>query len=572
MKYDKQKVLKQYIDEKTFAVKARQERFPKWILNEQLYNGNPQKTLLTRANLHVPKVFEGVQTMSSRIGALPEADYDLSPEGDENAVDIMKHLFKEDADKSALELIYQDSKIESGIYGRGIIKLIPSNEGCRFELVDTAAFLISPIARNTRDTNYCGQQFIYKTLGEVEEDAKIYDYDQEEIKRMKTQKAAREDQRDTSSEASQKNLRTAYLGYTNVTQYGSKVYEITEWYTYLNQDEEDETKRIPVVITVAEDKYILRCIPIEEVGLPRFPFVTYGAYTRGITFWCPSVADVLRDPNLALNTTLNQQLDNNTYRNFGMLFVDAKTGFKQSSLQPRPLGVTPINTPGSQNVKDAVWQFTPPEITTAQQTFAQIGQIADNAAGLSVAVPGQKGKMTATQQASIQSQIELKTNLLKQNALHAMKELYQLYADCIQENLTIPRKVKIFGYKELTIEGVTKKNFKDLTFMAKAIPQEANAENKAMKQKAWMTLYETLKDDPKIPGQIELRRQLVKQFDLSPTEAEALFQKEEEMPQPIAPVQSSQQSQSSQIPAQPNQNPAITGQAQPAQAAVPQQI
>lgn len=568
---NKTKILDQYLKEKLSAMRVRQVKINNWIRDEELYNGVTQKTLITRSNLHVPKVFEGVQTMSSRIGLPPEPDYSTIPEGDENASEIMKHITLEDLDFSDWELTYQNSKVEAGIYGRTIYKLIPSNDGNRVELVDTLSFLISPIAKNCKDALYLGQQFIYKTLPELLEEAEEMEYDTEELEKIKTQKVPSESQRDTSSESSVKNIRLANLGLANVTQYGSKVVEITEWYTYISN--EDGTKRDPYILTVADDSFLLRCVKLKDAGLPRFPFVSWGVFPRGITFWCPSLADVLRDPNLAMNVIVNQMIDNNTYRNFGMMFVSSASGLKQSSIQPRPLGVTPVNIPAGGNIKDHVWQFTPPEISTASQTMSTINGIAESAAGLSVHSPGQRGKQSVTQVSAQNSQIEMKTSLIRQNAVNACKELFQLMADTIKMNLTKPRRVKIFGYKELTLEGVTRKNFEDVDLIAKATPQESSQENKAIKQKARMSFYELFKDDPKLPGQLALRRAVAKEFDFSPNEVESFFTAEEKQPAQALPQGQPQQQegQATQPPENPNQ-PLLAQTQQAAQAQVPPAI
>jgi hypothetical protein len=54
---DKGKILKQYLIEKGFAVKLRQVKIYNWLKNEEGYNGVTQKTLMTRANLHMPIIF-----------------------------------------------------------------------------------------------------------------------------------------------------------------------------------------------------------------------------------------------------------------------------------------------------------------------------------------------------------------------------------------------------------------------------------------------------------------------------------------------------------------------------------
>jgi hypothetical protein len=528
----KKKLLDQYLKEKQYAIKVRQVKINNWVKNEEQYNGVIQKTLLTRSNLHVPVVFEGVQTMSSKIGSAPDVKYDTVPEGDENAADIMKHVVQQDLDDSHWDQIYDDSKVEGGIYGRAVYKVIPGNDKQRVELIDTLAFLISPIARNTKTALYCGQQFIYKTITQLYEEAEEMEYDMYELKLLEENKATTETQIDSSSEASVKNIRFANMGLSNTTQYGSKVAEITEWWTYVRKGK----KRDLYVLTVANDLYILRAKKVSDLGLTgkcnRMPFFSWGCYQRGITFWCPSVADVYRDPNLAVDVTLNQGIDNNTYRNFGMLFVAANSGLKQSSIVPRPLGVTPISTGANEKVQDKVWQYQPPEITQGLGMMAAIRSFADAASGLSVAPPTQKsGKLNQQQQAKVYADLELKMNTIRRNAELCCEEMYQYMADLTADKLTKPRKVKIFGYKNLTIEGVTKKNFADVELVAKAVPAEDSEQNKQAKQKNVVALYQLFKDDPKVPGQTALRRSVVKKFDVDPDEAETWFKEEKEVPQ-----------------------------------------
>lgn len=562
----KQKIIAQYLKEKDYAVKVRQTKINNWIKNEESYNGVTQKTLLTRSNLHVPVVFEGVQNMSSKLGAAPDLKFDTIPEGNEIAHELMEHVVKQDLDSSDWELTYDQSKTEAGIYGRAIYKVIPGNDKNTVELVDTLAYLISPIAKNTKDALYQGQQFIYKTIEQIEKEAKEMEYDEEEIKKLKENKVPNDTQVSTSTEMSMKNLRMANMGLNNTTQYGSKVAEITEWYTYLS--DEKETKSELYVLTVANDLYLLRAKKASDMGLERPPFVSWGTYTRGITFWCPSVADVYRDPNLAIDVNINQAIDNNTYRNFGMMFVASSSGLKQSSIVPRPLGVTSVQTAPGENVQSKVWQFVPPEISSALGVMQTVKGFADSASGMSPNIQPKSGKVSVTQQAKLNAEVEAKIVVMKRNATMACQELYQLMADITKSKMTKPRKVKIFGYKNLTVNDVTKKNFEGVQLVAKASPAEDSVQNKAIKQKAAMELYQIFKDDPKIPGQMALRRGVAKTFDLEPEQIDLLFTEEEAPKQmPVAPGAPGQSKPPREAPT--DATPLLSATQQGAQAQVP---
>lgn len=576
---DKSKLLKQYLREKDYAVKLRQTKVNNFIKNEESYNGVIQKTLLTRSNLHVPMVFEGVQSMSSRLGTAPDLEYDTIPEGDDNAGEIMEHVVKEDLESSFWDSIFDASKIEAGIYGRTIYKVIPGNDKNKVELVDTLAYLISPIGKHTKTALYQGQQFIYKTYEQLEEEKDEMEYDEEELAKLKRGEIPNETQQDASSEASLKNLRMANLGMANVTQYGSKVVELTEWWTYVKKGKKSQLYSL----TVANDMYVIRAKSAKELGLTgkaaRPPFFSWGTFTRGIIFWCPSIADVYRDPNLAADVALNQVIDNNTYRNFGMLFVGSGSGLKQSSIVPRPLGITPVNLGPDEKISDKVWQMPIEEISSGLAIMQTVKGFADAAAGLAPGQQQQKGKMSVTQLAKLNADIEAKISGMRRNATLCCQEMYQFMADITSEKLTKPRKVKIFGYKNLTLEDVTKKNFVGVKLVAKAIPAEDNEQNKAIKQKAKIDLYTLFKDDPKIPGQIAMRRSVAKTFDIEPDEIESWFTEEEKPDPSMAEGLNKQpeQGQASQpangdTPPQSPAGPLISATQQGAQAQVPPAI
>lgn len=540
----KKKILDQYNKEKKASMKSRQRFSNAWLSNESLYNGQSANNSLTRSQLHVPKVFEAVHTASARMGRMPTIEYDTKNEDDENAHVIMKYLWEYDVRRSRLDELFRLSKTEAGLYSRGIIKLIPGNDGNKFKLVDTLSFLISPIATSIRVARNCGEQFIYKTIAEIEAEADTFEYEPSEIKKMKDDHAAREilTNKAYNEDQSVRNTRLQYLGLSDTSNIGVEVVELTEWYTYLENN-------TPYVLTVANDKYLLRAVPIKEVGLPAFPYASYATYPRGTTFWTPSVADIHRDPNLATNVILNQQIDNNTYRNFGMMFVDGGSGLSQSAINPRPLGITKINTNGGK-IKDRVWQYVPPEISSSMATMNTVNQIADNASGISNFNPTKKGKSSVTEIATNNAVVEEKGNDFKDSILVCFEDLAQLYADSIKMNLTEPRKVKIYGRTEMTLQGVTKANFKGVDFIARAESQETATETKVLRQKAAQSVFEALKDDPQVPGQRFLRENLMKQYGFTEDQIEkAMKQEGGQMGQPQQPQV---QPQGGQMPENPN--------------------
>ena len=543
--YNKVKVLKQYTLEKKAAVDFRQQKMTNWLQNEELYNGSIQQTLITKSNLHVPQVFDGVNSWVGRLGKMPKVSFETKPEGDMNASELMEQMWRYDSKRSKLPSLYTMSKTECGIYGRTIFKLIPRDDGAKWKVVDTMSFLISPIAPLPRFALYCGDQFIYKTIEQLDEEAEDFDYDQKELARLREdmKKTDSTTSNITNSEQSIKNQRLAYQGFANTPNLGSKVADITEWYTHIANGRGRFKK---VVLTVANDKYLLRCLPVKDVGLPRFPYASYGAFPRAVTYWNPSPADVLRDPNLAEDVILNQNIDNNTYRNFGMLFVDSASGFKQSSLIPRPLGVTPITVPEGRTIKDMLFQYTPASIGESVSVFDKVKSLGETAACVTAGpVPQTKGgkvQQSVTKLVELQTLLEEKLDQTRQSVLDCFEDMADLYAETIKMNLDEPQMLKIMGARGLTIDGVTKKNFEGVKFIASATPAEEASANKAVEADMALKTYNVFKDDPTIQNQKFLRERTLRKLGMKDAEIDRLLSpdnqsKPEPIDMPAAPEQ-----------------------------------
>jgi hypothetical protein len=496
-----------------------------WLQNEQLYNGVVSATLVTRANFHVPKVFEGVNVVGARIGKLPEIDFTTKPEKDQNAGDLMKASWQHDADVYDLAYLANLSKVEVGLYGRAIFELIPSNADVGFDLLDTMSFRTAPgpIGADLKTAPYCGKLFIYKSLDEIENEAETMGYESKAIKQLKTlQKDVLES---NGQEASQMSARLSALGFTNVNQLGKKMIRLTVWYTTISGEKHSQTW--------ADDSILLRDVKLSELGLDEWPFESYGLYPRKVSFWTPGTADILRDPNLALDLTLNQTFDNNTYRNFGMIFAKSGSGLP-SAITPRPLGVQKVTTSENGRIQDDVWAWQPPEITSGQATYSMLNTIAESASAMNYGKPGQRGKVQASVLHQEQAMLEQVVGVMKDNYLLCFKRMANRYAKMIQKNQTDPRDLKYQAQKQMTIEGVNKQNFAGVTFIAKATSAETVQENKAMRQKMRVELYDRFSQRPNI-NQSELDRMLAKEADLSFSEQEKLF-----TPDPAAQQQQQQ--------------------------------
>lgn len=525
MKYknDYKELLMKYYDEKNIGTRFRQQRAAQWMSNEEIYMGQVAKTNLTRANYNLPHLFDTVHSVSAQLGAGATVSFDTTNDKDENAPEIMKNLWDDDASEYNLEGETDVSKVEAGIYGRAIYRMIPRDNGAHFVCVDTLSFYISPSSKRTKDAHFCGQEFINKTIEQLELEADEMDYDKESISLLKNSARVNPVGQNNTQEESFRKLRMAVLGLNTAEFDKEATIDVTDHYTYW--------KGTKIQMSVANDTYILRVVDLDDLGLEEFPFYSWATHPRGITFWTTSPADIARDPNLIMSTSLNQQIDNSTYKNFASMFVRGSTGLKQNSIQPRPFGLTPVNIPPEVKIQDSVMMLTPPDIVEANAVIQSIKQFSDSASGVGTpSIP--KGQLTATQYASVVAKQAQKNDPMRREYLRCWKEMGDAYANYNSKHLVKPRDVKIYTGVPVTLEGVTFENFqytdefgevKTTKFLAKVVPAETDDENRAIKQKAAIDLYTIFKDDPLVPGQKYLRERVMKEFEITPTEMDKLL-------------------------------------------------
>ena len=151
-----------------------------------------------------------------------------------------------------------------------------------------------------------------------------------------------------------------------------------------------------------------------------------------------------------------------------------------------------------------------------------VNTIAESASAMNFSTPGQRGKQSVSQLAKEQALMEAVVGTMKDNYLLCFKRMANRYAKLISQNQTDPRDLKLQAGKSMVVEGVNKDNFQGSKFVAKATSAETMQENKAIRQKMRLELYDRLAQRPTV-NQGELDKMLAKEADLSFSEQEKLF-------------------------------------------------
>jgi len=102
-----------------------------------------------------------------------------------------------------------------------------------------------------------------------------------------------------------------------------------------------ENKFVRHFIVFAMDKVVLYNKPINEaLGLTRLPYATWASDPDLNDIWSDSIADNVRTMNKVINMYFSQDLENRSYRNFGMYFYNTLNGqFTPRGFEARPFGM-----------------------------------------------------------------------------------------------------------------------------------------------------------------------------------------------------------------------------------------
>jgi hypothetical protein len=147
--------------------------------------------------------------------------------------------------------------------------------------------------------------------------------------------------READQEYQQKLERLTELGAHNYDDYASNdvIVELTRSYKLFF----DETKKkfVRHLVVIAMDSVILYNKPIKDaLGIDFLPWTTWASDPDLNDIWSDGVADSVRTINKVINMYFSQDLENRSYRNFGMYFYNTLNGqFQPQAFEAKPFGM-----------------------------------------------------------------------------------------------------------------------------------------------------------------------------------------------------------------------------------------
>lgn len=432
-------IISQHRKDKESSVKFKERRFAQWNENYALHRDKVQTNRLTqRQPINVPITREAVQTWVSKLAQVPEIKFESrgNANKDKDGEILLNELWQYHYDTLGLDIIDHVEKKIVGLQGRGFKKWGFSNGKIFCDLIDPYDIEIDPRC-NPLDINgtadFVKHTHIYKSLrsilankdysSEAKNQLKEYLESTRGILRAKDDQRAYEDKKE----------RLQSLGAQNYDEftYGDTIVEINE--SYKNVWHDDIKQFVRHFMIIAADQVVLLDKPMKDaLGVSRIPIVTWASDPDINDVWSDGIADSVRTFNKITNMYLSQDLENRTYRNFGMYFFNTMNGqFTPQAFEPKPFGMYPV--PG--NPAEIVKQVEINPLTDTSQQISWLKDLIQSSVAQTATERGELKSDTTLGQTQLSfQQSQGRTESVTKLYMKAWKESGELFYELLKNN------------------------------------------------------------------------------------------------------------------------------------------
>ena len=437
---DKSQIIADHIKDKDESVKFKERRFQQWGENYSLYRDKVNTNRLTqRQPVNVPIIRETISSWISKIDEAPKLSFETRDRSarDKDSEIILNELYRYYYDKLKLDIVDNVEKKIVGLQGRGFKKLGFSKNEFFCDLIDPYDIEIDARVNpfDIESATYIIHTHIYRSLREILANPK---YDEEGKKELKlfldSKRGVLKSQSDEEA-YSEKIARLENLGASNFDDYGATdtIVELNESYKLVwNEQEKRFVRHLRVIAT---DSVVLYDKPLKEaIGIERVPIVTWASDPDAIDFWSDGIADNVRTFNKITNMYISQDLENRTYRNFGMYFYNTMNG----TFQPRAFDAKPFGFYGMPGNPNEI--LKPIEIPALGDVSNQITWLKNLIQSSVAQTPLERGVKEAGEQTLGQVQLSLSQSkgmnqVVSKNYRAAWKEFGNIFYDLLKANM-----------------------------------------------------------------------------------------------------------------------------------------
>ncbi len=415
--------------------------------SEDLYNGVVPKTLRNPFNESFPFMSGFVDHLLSEIDDPPTVEFTHQDLADLKVARRVTAAFAAEVVSTMPEAMwaYKDrvGKKLAIFSGRCTYKYFaesPEIEGkpsyrSVFKVIDYTDFHCEPGGGGILEEHlFCGEENIYKTKQEIEDNAAAGIYDPMQVQELLSA-TGESDYKDTMTQYTEYLNRHTSLGLNPATQnyVGQHLFRCVEWYlTY-------KGVRYYCLFEERSGKW-LRVKPLVELFESNmYPYKSWATHEDLRVFWSKAPCDDARPVARTINRVLNQELYNREKRNNGQRLYDPDMIYDlEAFIDTRPDGVVPVDTKGGQRaLSSAMMNVQYGEINGS----IDLVQFLDSYSGQKTAsTPSSQGQAEKDKKVGIffgeLKQIEKRIGVLNRSYREAWAQIGYGFLCGLDENLT----------------------------------------------------------------------------------------------------------------------------------------
>lgn len=433
------RIISDHIKQKNESSTFKERRYSQWNENYTLYRDKVTINRLTqRQPINVPIIRETVSSWISKIDEAPKLKFETRDKSnkDKDGEIAFNAIYDYYYDKCKLDILDNIEKKQVGLQGRGF-KIIGMSKGEIFiDIIDGYDIEIDPRVNplDIQSATYIIRTHIYRSLKEILANKDYTEEGKQQLKQFLDSKAGIIKAATDDRSYQERKARLESLGVTNFDDYGATdvIVELNESYRMVWSNEENQFIRHLTVI--ATDTVVLQDKPlVEAIGIRKVPIVTWASDPDSVDFWSDGIADNVRTFNKITNMYISQDLENRTYRNFGMYFYNTMNGtFQPRAFEAKPFGM--YGLPG--NPAEIMQQI---RIEPLNDVSGQITWLKNLIQSSVAQTPLERGVKEAGEQTLGQVQLSLQQSkginqVVSKNYRAAWKELGYLFYELMKEN------------------------------------------------------------------------------------------------------------------------------------------
>jgi len=429
----------QHIKEKEASYNFKLRRLEQWNENYFLYRDKIITNRLTqRQTVNIPIVRESIQTWISKIDEAPILKFETRGKGNEakDGEIVLNELWGYYYEKLKLDILDNMEKKVVGLQGRGFKKWGYAKSEIFCDLIDPFDIEIDPRANSLdiETADYVIHKNIYKPLRNILANDKYSTKGKKELKEYLDSSQGLIASATSREDMEARNQRLITLGVSNFDEFRASdvIVELNESYKMIWDEEKKQFVRHLLIF--AADKTILVNKTLKEaIGITRLPIVSWASDPDLNDLWSDGIADATRTFNKVVNMYFSQDLENRTYRNFGMYFFNTLNGqFTPKAFTPKPFGM--YGVPGNPREIVQQMQIEPLNDTSQQITFLKDliqSSVAQTPTERGVSQPG--GATLGEIQLQFQ-QSQGRNEVVSKNYRRAWKESGTLFYELLNSN------------------------------------------------------------------------------------------------------------------------------------------